>query len=310
MALLAQSARLARANAPVLRIGGCGRAAAYRRLATNLNSNPRNPEPYQISRLSSSAPLSSSSLPRLSYPLSSVATNRHFHSNHRLSNQSSPEKPDASSKATEEPPVQKPAAEADQDAQAKDKQEAPDGEQQEGKQSKPDEEAKAPPPPHGSKTPWQVFTDTLSTEFTKSKEWNDSTKQLASGYQEFTQNENLKRVQSAYTKASGAAATTTSAALKGTGRVVGQSAAWVWETPVVKGVRAGANATGRGLEKATRPMRETEAYKNVKEVIDDGSSSRYGGWIEKEERRKRRELREARRTGGVHPGEPMTEDPE
>ncbi len=43
-------------------------------------------------------------------------------------------------------------------------------------------------------------------------------------------------------------------------------------------------------------MRETQIYKTavggVKDVVDDGSSSRYGGWVEKEERRKQRELRE------------------
>lgn len=65
---------------------------------------------------------------------------------------------------------------------------------------------------------------------------------------------------------------------------------------MVKGVRSGVNATGRGIEKITRPARETQVYKsaigNVKNVIDDGSSSRYGGWVEKEERRKQRELRE------------------
>jgi import inner membrane translocase subunit TIM44 len=75
------------------------------------------------------------------------------------------------------------------------------------------------------------------------------------------------------------------------------------------------NATGSGIEKATRPVRETDAYKTavggVKDAIDDGSSSRYGGWIEKEERRRQRQLREEmeaksgrRRTG------PMVEDPE
>ena len=60
----------------------------------------------------------------------------------------------------------------------------------------------------------------------------------------------------------------------------------------MKGVRAGVSATGKGLDKVTKPVRETAAFKSVKEVIDDGSSSRYGGWVEKEERRKKRELRE------------------
>lgn len=106
----------------------------------------------------------------------------------------------------------------------------------------------------------------------------------------------MKRARAAYTAASGAATSTTSSALKGTGKVLGKGAAWTWDTSVVKGVRSGVAATGRGIEKVTRPVRETKVYKTtvggVKEVIDDGSSSRYGGWVEKEERRKQRELRD------------------
>jgi import inner membrane translocase subunit TIM44 len=57
-------------------------------------------------------------------------------------------------------------------------------------------------------------------------------------------------------------------------------------------------------------VRETEAYKSVKEAIDDGSSSRYGGWIEKEERRKQRQLREEMEIkAGKRPLQPMEEDP-
>lgn len=53
---------------------------------------------------------------------------------------------------------------------------------------------------------------------------------------------------------------------------------------------------------------------NVKEVVDDGSSSRYGGFVEKEERRRRREQREATglsATGGPKPltAEKLEEDP-
>jgi import inner membrane translocase subunit TIM44 len=149
-----------------------------------------------------------------------------------------------------------------------------------------------PPPPHGDKTPWQVFTETLRNEFKASKEWNESTKALASSAHQFTENESIKRAKAAYTAASGAATSTTTSALKNTGKVLGKGAAWTWETPVVKTVRKGVSATGKGLDKVTKPVRETAAFKTVKEVIDDGSSSRYGGWIEKEERRKKRELRE------------------
>lgn len=168
-----------------------------------------------------------------------------------------------------------------------------------------------PPPPHGDKTPWQVFTETLRSEFKKSKEWEEGTKALASSAHTFTESESVKRARAAYEAASSTATSTTSTALKSTGRVIGQGAAWTWETPVVKGLRKGVSATGKGIEKVTRPVRETEAYKSVKEAIDDGSSSRYGGWIEKEERRRQRQLREANelKSGKSSRFEPMEEDP-
>lgn len=160
------------------------------------------------------------------------------------------------------------------------------------KEKKEKEEEKAPPPPHGDKSPWQVFRETLQTEFKASKEWEESTKALASSAHQFTENENVRRARAAYEAASTATTSKTSTAFKTTGQVIGKGAAWTWNTSVVKGVRKGVNATGEGLEKATRPVRETEAYKSVKDAIDDGSSSRYGGWVEKEERRKARQRRE------------------
>lgn len=170
-----------------------------------------------------------------------------------------------------------------------------------------------PPPPHGNKSPWTVFTETLRSEFQASKEWNDSTKQLASSAHQFTENESVKRARAAYTAASGAATSSTASAIKGTGKALGQGAAWTWDTTVVKGVRSGVSATASGIDKVTKPVRDTKAFKSVKEVIDDGSSSRYGGWVEKEERRKKRELRELNEAGvNGMPGkrvEKMEEDP-
>lgn len=176
-------------------------------------------------------------------------------------------------------------------------------------------EAPPPPPPHGDKTPWQVFRDTLQAEFKASKEWNESTKALASSAHQFTENESIKRARAAYEAASGAASSGTSSAFKTTGKAIGKGAAWTWNTPVVKGVRKGLVATGSGIEKITRPVRETEAYKTavggVKNAIDDGSSSRYGGWLEKEERRKQRQLREQMeaQSGRSNKVEQMVEDP-
>ncbi|KAL9598577.1 MAG: hypothetical protein Q9219_004408 [cf. Caloplaca sp. 3 TL-2023] len=185
------------------------------------------------------------------------------------------------------------------------------------KQEKKEEAPPPPPPPHGNKPVFQVFMDTLRSEFKASKEWNESTKAIASSAHQFTENESIKRARAAYTAASGAATSTTASAIKSTGKVIGQSAAWTWDTPVVKGVRTGVNATGRGFEKVTRPVRETQIYKTavggVKDVVDDGSSSRYGGWVEKEERRKQRELRELKEStlpgGQGRRPEKMEEDP-
>ncbi|KAL8689818.1 MAG: hypothetical protein Q9218_004591 [Villophora microphyllina] len=203
--------------------------------------------------------------------------------------------------------------------QASDKSQSSGEQQGDGREKRQQEkkEAPPPPPPHGNKSPWQVFTETLQSEFKASKEWNESTKAIASSAHQFTENESVKRAREAYSAASNAATSTTSSALKNTGKVIGQSAAWTWDTSVVKGVRYGVNATGRGIEKATRPVRETEVYKTavggVKDVIDDGSSSRYGGWVEKEERRKQKELRElqeAAKSGGHgRRAEKIEEDP-
>ncbi|KAG9943016.1 TIM44 subunit of mitochondria import inner membrane translocase, partial [Aureobasidium melanogenum] len=180
----------------------------------------------------------------------------------------------------------------------------------EGAEKKEKKDKKPPPPKHGNKTPWQVFTETLQTEFKESKEWNEGTKQLSGSIHDFTENPNVQKARAAYEKGTGAISSAAGSTIKTTAGAIGKSAAWTWDTSVVKGLRKGAGVVGSGLEKATRPVRETEAYKNVKEVIDDGSSMRYGGWVEKEERRKRREAREAKDIAeGRRPAEPMVEDP-
>ncbi|KAM0722843.1 hypothetical protein Q7P37_001041 [Cladosporium fusiforme] len=185
--------------------------------------------------------------------------------------------------------------------------EGKDGEKKE-KKKKEDESA---PPPHGEKTPWQVFVETLNTEFKSSKEWNEGTKELSGSIHDFQQNPNVQRAKSAYSKAAETASSTTGKVFLGTAGAIGKSAAWTWDTSLMKGVRYGASAVGSGMEKATRPVRQTEAYKSVKETIDDGSSQRYGGWVEREERRKKREEELARReaSGEFKKAEVFDEDP-
>lgn len=179
-----------------------------------------------------------------------------------------------------------------------------EGEGESKEEPKKDNKDAPPPPPHGDKTPFQVFMETWKTEIKASKEWNESTKQLAGEVQEFRDSEGLKKASAAYDATVGRAGRGATAAAK----AVGHGAAWTWETPVVQGIRKGVNATGRGIEHVTRPVRESQTFKDVSDAIDDGSSARYGGFIEKEERRQRRLAREAK--DGINRLEKMEEDPE
>lgn len=282
MSTVARAATI-RSQAPILKAAQGSRAVSYSAL------------PAQTLKLSSGqrSTLQHTRLPvsQLVSPFAALPLTRSFHVANSLFQQQQQQKEEKKGEETKSESEGQESKEGEKE-----------GEKKEKKEDAP------PPPPHGDKSPWQVFRDTLQTEFKASKEWNESTKALASSAQEFSENENIKRAREAYKAASGAATTRTGAALKSTGQVIGKSAAWTWNTPVVKGVRQGVNATGAGLEKATRPVRQTEAYKSVKDAIDDGSSSRYGGWIEKEERRKRREEMEAKagKTGKV---EQAVEDP-
>ncbi|KAH6615240.1 hypothetical protein C7974DRAFT_61557 [Boeremia exigua] len=293
-----------------------GRAVAHRRISTApLASRPSVAQSADASRLPF---LRSNFLPQDVLFRAAATHARQFSSQSALHQQAQKKKKAVSEEAAEPPKPEKTAEEIYEEEKAKAEKdgeaagEKKDGEQKEGEEKEGEEGKKEkkgdkpPPPPHGDKTPWQVFTETLQQEFQASKEWNEGTKQLSGSVHDFTNDPRVQRAR----EASEAAKTKTTAALKATASAVGQGAAWTWDTMPVKGVRAAARVTGTGLDYATRPVRQTKAFQAVKETIDDGSSSRYGGWVEKEERRKLRELRELnelKRVGG-RPTGPMEED--
>ena len=308
-----------------------GRTASYRRIQTQLPIKPI------IVSSSSHVLLPSLSRSTLLSPLFRRAfstTPRPFAISFRdlksdQKDKAPPRQEAKKSSAKEEDPTEKAYREAQRESQANFKRPKEEQEKEESSSGSKEEstgsderqqrrkEEEPPPPPHGNKSPWQVFTETLKSEFQASKEWNESTKQLASSAHQFTENESVKRARAAYSAASDAATSGTATALKGAGKAVGQGAAWTWDSPPVKVVRQGVSATAHGIEAATRPVRETKVYKTavggVKNVIDDGSSSKYGGWMEKEERRRQRELREMNEAvASGRPGkrvEKMEEDP-
>lgn len=320
-----------------------GRTAPFRRIPNPHSDNVVLQIPYPSSQILRSSLQNHSLFSQSQHPFSTSSrayaiSFRDLKSDGKSKESSKQEAPKSDPAATEEDPAEKAYREAtrggaeqakrkreqqrkkesEEEAEEQASSDSKEGSQDKGEKGRRKKEEEAPPPPHGNKTPWQVFTETLKTEFQASKEWNESTKQLSASAQHFSENESVKRARAAYSAASGAATSGTAQALKGTAKAVGQGAAWTWDTVPVKGLRTGVSATGRGIEAATRPVRETKVYKTavggVKNVIDDGSSSRYGGWVEKEERRKQRELRELNESGasgrpGMRP-EKMEEDPE
>ncbi|SPJ80388.1 related to mitochondrial import protein MPI1 precursor [Fusarium torulosum] len=310
---------LSRASAHV---SSAGRSPAYRRLASQLSQNAScNGARPQSSMLSGSvrSPLSSSFVPaELRQSTIYTTQSRLFHLSGRLHQEKpqSEQKPSAAApadakekKPTDTESETKP--EEEQSKKTEDGEKGEDGEKAgkeegegEGKDKK--KEDAPPPPPHGDKTPWQVFMETMNTEFQKSQEWNESTKQIAQSANQFAESEGVRRAREAYEKSTGAVSSTLGKGAKATAGAIGKGASWTWDTSVVKGVRKAANVTGDAMDKATQPIRNTEAYKNVKDVIDDGSSMRYGGWVEKEERRKRREALDKQR--GYKAPQAMEED--
>ncbi|KAK4204054.1 putative import inner membrane translocase subunit tim44 [Triangularia verruculosa] len=233
---------------------------------------------------------------RLDVPLSTRARSFHVSPTSQQAEGAKEPKVPVDEKEKEPEAKEEPKEEAKEE-EAKEKKEGEgEGEEAEGKEKEKGKKGDAPPPPpHGDKTPWQVFVDTMQSEFKQSKEWNESTKALSAGANEFIESEKVRKAREAYEATTGAVSNTAATVVKTTAGAIGKGAQWTWETRAMKGVRKGANITGEVLDKATKPIRETEAYKNVKDVIDDGSSSRYGGWVDKEERRRRKEELEKNR---------------
>lgn len=333
------SSRAGGALSPPTRASSYGRTAAYRRIASELRHRSelsRQRQPLHITS-TASLPLRSHFLPSNLYN-NAITTRQVSFKELREERQrqrraesgptkaeeakpkAEPEKaavpePDTASEA--EAAFAKAKAEGEAQFRAQEKRRAKAEKEAEGEEegeAKEKKEEEAPERPHGDKTPWQVFTETLGREFKASKEWNQSTKELSGSIHDFTQNPNVQKARSAYSKTAENVTSASGKVIMGTASAIGKSAAWTWDTPVVRGLRQGASVVGSGIEQATRPVRQTEAYKSVKETIDDGASQRYGGWTEKEERKRRREEREARlaaqNPNAPKPGQVFEEDPE
>ncbi|KAI0450456.1 TIM44 subunit of mitochondria import inner membrane translocase [Xylaria acuta] len=295
------------ARTPSLAVHSYGRAPPYRRLISSTLGSARSDAPLSAPSRISTAPLTLLRSPFLPETVAAIHS-RGFHGSlpwlrEQPAQSDKPSKPEQKSEQSASNSESEAKPESEEQKRQQEGEESEEGKKEEKKEDLP------PPPPHGDKTPWQVFMETMQTEFKASKEWNESTKQLSDSAHQFTESESVRRARQAYESTTGAVSSTAGKVLKTSADAVGKGAAWTWDSHVMKGVRKGANITGEALDKATKPIRDTEAYKSVKDVIDDGSSSRYGGWVEKEERRKARELRQ-KKAAGIHGNiEDVVEDP-
>ena len=172
-------------RASTLRTPSYGRSPAYRRLLSSrptLLSSDDAALRYPASSIRPS-PLRSQFVPE-SILLQGGSASRSFHLSPRSL---AAEKPTTETKSTEpgqtSESTSEPKSESTAEEQARKEQE---GEGKEGEEKAEDgakkekKEDLPPPPPHGDKTPWQVFMETMQSEFKQSKEWNESTKALAS----------------------------------------------------------------------------------------------------------------------------------
>ncbi|KAK6458673.1 inner membrane translocase component [Scheffersomyces xylosifermentans] len=142
--------------------------------------------------------------------------------------------------------------------------------------------------PQGNQSPLKVFLDTFKKEVKKSSELKENIKALQDESGRVAESEAFKRAREAYESAQKG----TNAAgkvIKSTADVVGGAAVKAWDSPVGKGVRTTVRVSAEAADKAFEPVRQTQVYKDVSEVIDDGSSTAYGGFLTKEQRQKLRQ---------------------
>ncbi|AMD20656.1 HDL088Wp [Eremothecium sinecaudum] len=138
------------------------------------------------------------------------------------------------------------------------------------------------------KSPLQIFRETFKEEWKKSQELQDNIKSLQDAGGRLGESEAYKKAREAYLKAQ-KGSTIVGKTLKRTGETIEDMTTKVWDSNIGKNTRKAVSATARKIDEGFEPVRKTKVYKDMCEVVDDGDSTSYGGFLTKEERRLRRE---------------------
>ena len=151
-------------------------------------------------------------------------------------------------------------------------------------------------------SPWKVFYDTFRLEVKKSSELKENIKALQDERGRVADSEAFKKAKEAFDRAQKGSSAAGKVA-KNTADAVGGAAYKAWESDVGKGVRHTVKTGADAADKVFDPVRKTTIYKNMSDVIDDGSSTAYGGFLTKEQRQRLREkqLAERIKKGGARP---------
>lgn len=179
-----------------------------------------------------------------------------------------------------------------------------DGQGKEGQQ----QQRKGPTPEEGhgpAKSPFAVFAQVLKEEISKNKAWQENVKTLQGDVDKLADTQAMKRARDMYEKARitsmiqnnpriQAALTD----LKSRGISASEAISKALEdSGVIYAIRASYGWASDTALRATQPVRDTAVYKaiaaSVEDTFDDetGLASRYGGYMEKEARRRKREAR-------------------
>ncbi|SCV04406.1 LAME_0H18184g1_1 [Lachancea meyersii CBS 8951] len=134
------------------------------------------------------------------------------------------------------------------------------------------------------RSPLQIFRETFKQEWKKSQELQDNIKALQDASGKLGESEAYKKAREAYLGAQ-KGSTIVGKAFKKTGDTVEKVASKAWDSEIGKSTRSAVNKTAAKLDESFEPVRKTQVYKDVSEVMDSGNSSRYGGFISKEQRR-------------------------
>ena len=149
------------------------------------------------------------------------------------------------------------------------------------------------------KTPVQVFFDTFRKELKKSKELQSDIKALQDETGRLSESTAFKRAKDALDKSKEARSATSRNLRKASG-AVGSAAGATWNSSAIRATRDAMAKTVDAVDKASQPIRDTEAWNAVRDAVDEEGSIRYGGFESKEQRRKRRE-RELKKLGNQKP---------